>query len=82
MKPVYAKLGSLGFVNVGYIDDSLLCGDTKRECQENVFETTSLMKELGKQVFFPVLTVYNVTCHIEQQKKLKQSIQLLKQHFL
>jgi hypothetical protein len=24
MKPVYAKLRSLGFVNVGYIDDSLL----------------------------------------------------------
>lgn len=46
MKPVYAKLRSLGFVNVGYIDDSLLCGDTKRECQKNVFET-SLMKELG-----------------------------------
>jgi hypothetical protein len=35
MKPVSAKLGSLGFVNVGYIDDSLLCGDTKRECQKN-----------------------------------------------
>jgi hypothetical protein len=47
MKPVYAKLRSLGFVNVAYIDDSLLCGDTKRECQKNVFETTSLMKELG-----------------------------------
>ena len=47
MKPVYTKLQSLDFVNVGYIEDSLLCGDTKRECQENVFERTSLMKELG-----------------------------------
>jgi hypothetical protein len=37
---------SLDFVNIGYIDDSLLCGDT-RECQKNVFERTSLMKELG-----------------------------------
>lgn len=36
MKPVYAKLRSLGLFTVCYIDDSLLCGDTKRECQKNV----------------------------------------------
>lgn len=44
MKPVYAKLRSLGFINVGYIDDSLLCVD---ECCKNACETKNLMKNLG-----------------------------------
>ena len=47
MKPVYAKLRSLGFINVGYIDDSLLCGDTQDKCCKNACETKNLMENLG-----------------------------------
>jgi len=47
MKPVYARMRNLGYTNVGYIDDSLLCADTYKECTENVYETVSLMESLG-----------------------------------
>jgi len=35
-KPVYSKLRTLGFTNIGYIDDSLLCEDSVEECSNNV----------------------------------------------
>jgi uncharacterized protein (UPF0297 family) len=47
MKPVYARLRNLGYTNVGYIDDSLLCGDTYYECKENIQETVSLIEQIG-----------------------------------
>lgn len=47
MKPVYAKLRALGFTNIGYIDDSLLCGDSIEECEVNVKTTIELMTTLG-----------------------------------
>lgn len=47
MKPIYAKLRNLGYTNIGYIDDSLLFGDTVQECENNVQETVSLMSNLG-----------------------------------
>lgn len=47
MKPVYARLRNLGYTNVGYIDDSLLCGDTYYECKENIQETISLIEQIG-----------------------------------
>ncbi|VDI19942.1 Hypothetical predicted protein, partial [Mytilus galloprovincialis] len=59
MKPVYSRLRNLGYTNAGYIDDSLLCGDTHKECKDNVQETISLMESLGfmihpeKSVFEP-----------------------------
>ena len=31
MKPVFSKLRNLGYVSIGYIDDSLFCGDTVEE---------------------------------------------------
>ena len=44
LKPVYANLRSLGYVNSGFIDDSLLCGDSfEEECTENVNATLNLM---------------------------------------
>ena len=46
MKPVYASLRMLGQTNSGYIDDSLLEGDTADECAENIQDTVSLMTEL------------------------------------
>lgn len=47
MKPVYSKLRALGFVNIGYIDDSLLCGDSIEACDINVKETIKLLSSLG-----------------------------------
>lgn len=58
-KPIYSKLRTLGFINVGYIDDSLLLGDSIRECEQNVDETVCLMTKLGfmvhpeKSIFIP-----------------------------
>ncbi|CAG2253841.1 unnamed protein product [Mytilus edulis] len=40
-------LRNLGYTNAGYIDDSLLCADTHKECKDNVQETISLMENLG-----------------------------------
>lgn len=47
MKPVYASLRNDGFSNSGFIDDSLLLGDTVSECHHNVVETLSLMTNVG-----------------------------------
>ena len=47
MKPVYASLRMLGHTNSGYIDDSLLMGDTIPECKQNVQDTVSLMSDVG-----------------------------------
>lgn len=47
MKPVYAKLRSMGYINSGFIDDSLLCGDTLQECTQNVNATTDLITRVG-----------------------------------
>lgn len=59
MKVVYASLRKMGYVNVGYIDDSLLLGDTELECKNNVTETVNMVSSLGfivhkdKSVFTP-----------------------------
>lgn len=37
MKPVYSTLRQYGHKNIGYIDDSLLLGDTFNECSINCF---------------------------------------------
>ncbi|WAR28485.1 hypothetical protein MAR_014189 [Mya arenaria] len=46
MMPVYASLPMMGHKNSGYIDDSLLMGDTYSECEQNVHDTVNLMTEL------------------------------------
>ena len=59
LKPVLGFLRSRGHNLVAYIDDSLLQGDTKEECFDNVRETGELMDNLGytvhpeKSVFQP-----------------------------
>ena len=50
IKPVYAKLRSQGYVNSGFIDDSLLCGETVEQCTENVDCTKTLMIKLGLMI--------------------------------
>ena len=47
LKPVYATLHNLGYLSLGYIDDSYLQGDTSSEWLENVNCTASLFKKLG-----------------------------------
>ena len=47
LKPVYATLHNLGYLSLGYIDDSYLQGDTSSECLENVKVTASLFKKVG-----------------------------------
>jgi len=63
LKPVYATLRKQGHLNVGYIDDSYLQGDTIQECQTNVTDTCCLFTKLGfiihpvKSVLQPVQTL-------------------------
>ena len=47
LKPVFATLRQLGHSNSGFIDDSLLVGDTVNECKENICDTVHLMIKLG-----------------------------------
>ena len=47
LKPVYAWLCIQGHINLGYIDDSYLQGDTYVECSNNVKATAFLFKQLG-----------------------------------
>ena len=47
LKPVYATLRKEGHLNVGYIDDSYLQGDTIQECQPNITDTCCLFTKLG-----------------------------------
>ena len=47
LKPVYATLRKEEHLNVGYIDDSYLKGDTIHECQTNITDTCCLFQELG-----------------------------------
>ena len=42
LKPVYSSLCSKGHINVGYIDDSYLQGDTYKECKHNVQDSVNL----------------------------------------
>jgi hypothetical protein len=57
MKPVFATLRQYSYKHDGYIDDSLLIGDTKEECDSNIKDTDTLLKWLGfvvheKQISF------------------------------
>ncbi|XP_068729041.1 uncharacterized protein [Montipora capricornis] len=47
LNPVYAWLRTQGHVNLGYIDDSYLHGDSCVECSNNVKATAFLFKRLG-----------------------------------
>jgi hypothetical protein len=47
MKPVFATLRQYGYKNDGYVDDSLLIGDTEEECESNIKDTNTLLKWLG-----------------------------------
>ena len=50
MKPVFSRLRSQGYLNSGFTDDSLLCGETKEKCVENVDSTKTIMIRLGLMI--------------------------------
>ena len=47
LKPVFSSLHKVGFCNSTYIDDSLLKGDDRDSCSENICETLELVDTLG-----------------------------------
>ena len=47
LKPVFAYLRRKGYISSGYLDDSLLMGQTLRECQLNVDDTLHIFHSLG-----------------------------------
>ena len=59
LKPVYSTLRKMSHLNLGYIDHSLLIGDSRKECLENVNDTNWLFEKVGfivhekKSVFEP-----------------------------
>lgn len=56
LKPVMAQLHRLGFLSTIFIDDTLLFGDSEKECVQNVKESLSLLEKLGF-VVHPVKSV-------------------------
>ncbi|MEW8542136.1 MAG: reverse transcriptase domain-containing protein [Candidatus Thiodiazotropha sp.] len=83
MKPVFSKLREEGFISTTYIDDSCLQGETKQECQQNVWRTVHFMDSLGftinpkKSVLNPtkvitfvgfILNSENMTIRITKEK--------------
>lgn len=74
MKPFYASLRMLGHKNSGYIDDSLLMGDTYQECENNVTDTVHLMTDLGfmlhenKSVLIPTKKITFLGNNIDSEK--------------
>ena len=47
MKPIIAEMRKRGFLNSIFIDDSLLLGNTVKECKGNVLETEGKFNDLG-----------------------------------
>ena len=47
LKPIFAKLRTLGYLNMTYIDDVLLFGDTIEECKMNVNITREYLEKFG-----------------------------------
>ncbi|WAR20627.1 YI31B-like protein [Mya arenaria] len=78
MKPVYASLRMMGHKNSGYIDDSLLMGDTYSECEQNVHDTVNLMAKLGfmihetKSVIVPTRKITFLGNDIDSEKMVKK----------
>jgi len=52
LKPVFNRLRSLGYVSVVYLDDILLIGYSRSECQNNVNFTVSFLQSLGFTINF------------------------------
>ena len=47
MKPVLATLRKRGYLNVGYINDIYVQGDTYEECLNYINDTVAILSRLG-----------------------------------
>ena len=76
MKVVYATLRRSGHINIGYIDDSLLIGDTIAECSLNIQDTVKLVSDLGfivhekKSVLIPTKKIQFLGFLIDSEKMI------------
>ena len=50
LKPIFAALHKEGHEIMGYLDDSILFGDSYKECETAVLRSVNLFQELGFQV--------------------------------
>lgn len=64
MKPVYSTLRSKGNHLVGYIDDILLLADTPQQLENQVKDTTNLLKSLG-------FTVHDIKSVMKPSQEVK-----------
>ena len=86
LKPPFSCLGEQGHLSVIYVDDSLLAGDTYKDCLDNIHETKLLLEGLGfhihpkKSVFLPTqaitslgfeINAVNMTITLTNAKKNK-----------
>lgn len=76
MKPIYARFRSLGYVSSGFIDDSILLGDTFTECADNIDATVNLMSQVRfiineeKSVLVPTTTLHYLGNIIDSEKMM------------
>lgn len=47
LKPVFAELRKAGHTVIGYLDDTIIIGETKEKLKESVSATTKILSELG-----------------------------------
>ena len=84
LKPVFARLRMLGFVNISYIDDILLMGNSENDCNVNVQHTKLSLEKLGfvinenKSIFKPtkeivflgnIINSESMTVELTKEKK-------------
>ena len=62
LKPVYARLRSIGHTCMGHIDDSLLVGQSYNSYHRNIADTVSLFTNLG-------ITIHPVKSVLQPQQK-------------
>ena len=63
LRPVYARLRSIGHTCMGHIDDSLLVGQSYNSCHRNMADTVSLFTNLG-------FTIHPVKSVLQPQQKI------------
>ena len=85
LKPPFSCLREQGHSSVIYVDDSLLAGETYKDCLDNIHKTKLLLEGLGfhihpkKSVFLPTQVIFlgfeintvDITISLNNAKKNK-----------
>ena len=58
MKPPFATLRKKGYIIVGYIDDTLLLGETKEQVVQAVRDTVALLRRLGFLIIIIIIKCF------------------------